>query len=244
MTTCLSSFSNLRYPGGFLGFGFSSASALSFGSDITRPFGHFALETVSKHTIGSEKERIASIKPLFSLNLTVSMPQLYHWGLCESSDLLPCIENDNFTVRRWTLCLPVELSEEETAWFTKWKHQLATIFLAVDRIDCWGESAIRQLLLQPKNVGVNEAYFHQEHVAQISEMYRMLTHLLEDFTTRPEELVMALALRQDAKDANLRYRDEVYGPLHRELKGIHNAMELARTGKGPYPLWIPVKANS
>jgi hypothetical protein len=154
-----------------------------------------------------------------------------------------CIENNHFTVSRWTLCLPVDLSEEETVWFTKWKHQQATSFLAVDRIDWWGESALRQFLLQPKNAGIKEAYFHQEYIAQIREMYRMLTHLLEDFATRPEESVMALALRQDAKEANLRYRDEVYGPLHTELKGICNAMERARAGRGPYPLWIPVRGE-
>lgn len=154
-----------------------------------------------------------------------------------------CIENNHFSVRCWTLCLPVDLSKEETIWFTKWKHQQATSSLAVGRIDWWGESTLRQLLLQPKNTGIKEAYFHQEHIAQIREMYRMLTHLLEDFATRPEESVMALALRQDAKEANLRYRDEVYGPLHTELKGLRNAIERARAGKGPYPLWIPVRGE-
>jgi hypothetical protein len=154
-----------------------------------------------------------------------------------------CIENSHFAVKRWTLCLPVDLNEEETAWFTKWKYHRATDFLVADRIDWWGESSFRQFLLQPKNIGIKEAYFHQEHVAQIREMYRMLTHLLEDFATRPEESVMALALRQDAKEANLRYRDEVYGPLHTELKGIRDGMERARAGSGPYPTWIPVRGE-
>ncbi len=151
-----------------------------------------------------------------------------------------CIENNNFTVKRWTLCLPVDLSEEETAWFSTWKHRQTTEFLEASQIDWWGESVLRQLLLQPKNSGIKEAYFHQEHVAQIREMYHMLTHLLEDFVTRPEESVMALALRQDAKDANLRYRDEVYGPLHTELKRIRDVLERAHGQTGPYPLRIPV----
>jgi hypothetical protein len=154
-----------------------------------------------------------------------------------------CLENDHFVVSRWTLCLPVDLNQEEIAWFTIWKHQQANTTLVAAHIDWWGESALRPLLLQPKNAGVKEAYFHQEHVAQIREMYRMLTHLLEDFATRPEESVMVLALRQDAEEANLRYRDEVYGPLHTELKGIREALERARAGKGPYPLWIPVKGE-
>ncbi len=154
-----------------------------------------------------------------------------------------CIENGNFTVKRWTLCLPIDLSEEETSWFTRWKHQQATDFLTADGIDWWGESTLRQLLLQPKNAGIKEAYFREEHVAQIREMYRMLTHLLEDFATRPEESVMTLALRQDARDANLRYRDEVYGPLHTELKRIRDTLERARDGRGPFPSWIPVRGE-
>src|ERR1700688_170936 len=40
------------------------------------PSGHFALETVSRQIMGSEKYRIASSKPLFSLSLSVSMDPL------------------------------------------------------------------------------------------------------------------------------------------------------------------------
>src|SRR5205809_2694001 len=51
------------------------------------PFGHLALETVSRHTIGSEKYCMAAFKPLLSLKLTVSMTQVYNRRLCESSNL-------------------------------------------------------------------------------------------------------------------------------------------------------------
>jgi hypothetical protein len=152
-----------------------------------------------------------------------------------------CIENNSFTVKRWTLCVPADLSEKETVWFTNWKHQQVTDFLTADRIDWWGESTLHQLLLQPKNAGIKEEYFHQEHLTQIRKMYRMLTHFLEDFATRPEESVMALALRQDAKDANLRYRDEVYGPLHTELKRIRDVLGRAHHRTGPYPQRILLK---
>src|SRR2546422_8254885 len=46
------------------------------------PLGHFALTTVSRQTIGSEKYRIASIKPLLLLSIALSMPQQYHRCLC------------------------------------------------------------------------------------------------------------------------------------------------------------------
>src|SRR6266851_2349823 len=31
-----------------------------------------------------------------------------------------CITNPDFTTNHWTLCLPVDLSIDETKWFTKW----------------------------------------------------------------------------------------------------------------------------
>src|SRR5467141_1913450 len=37
------------------------------------PLGHFTFATASRQIMGSEKYRIASIKPLLALNLTVSM---------------------------------------------------------------------------------------------------------------------------------------------------------------------------
>src|SRR5271168_3751585 len=37
------------------------------------PFGHLALETAFRQTMGSEKYRMASNNPLFSLNLTASI---------------------------------------------------------------------------------------------------------------------------------------------------------------------------
>src|SRR5271154_3154185 len=55
------------------------------------PLGHLAAETVSRHTMGSEKYRMASIKPLLELSVSVSMIQAYAESLCESSDLLPNI---------------------------------------------------------------------------------------------------------------------------------------------------------
>src|ERR1035437_4721628 len=53
------------------------------------PLGHFALDTASKQIIGSEKYRIASVKPLRLLRLTSSMNQYCHGKLCESSELFP-----------------------------------------------------------------------------------------------------------------------------------------------------------
>src|SRR5712692_8653022 len=58
------------------------------------PLGHFALDTVSRQTTGSEKYRITASKPLFFIDLTSSMAILCRKAICESSDMVanlpPC----------------------------------------------------------------------------------------------------------------------------------------------------------
>jgi len=151
-----------------------------------------------------------------------------------------CINNPNFQTRKWTLCLPIELSEEETTWFTHWKQQQATSTLPSERITWWGESDLMQLLLKSGNEGIKEHYFQEQHLTQIREMHGMLSRLLDEISSRPPEAMGAFALRQDSKEANLRYKEEVYMPLHTELRTLLVAFENAHASTGPYPEWITV----
>src|SRR5712692_9490982 len=52
------------------------------------PLGHFALDTASRQTMGSEKYRITASKPLFLNDLASSMAILCHKAMCESSDMV------------------------------------------------------------------------------------------------------------------------------------------------------------
>lgn len=43
---------------------------------------------------------------------------------------------------------------------------------------------------------------------------------------------------QYAKEANLKRKDDYYGPLHADLKALRERLEIARSGESSYPLWI------
>src|SRR5260370_41330002 len=127
----------------------------------------------------------------------------------------------------------IELSEEETSWFTHWKHEHATAMLPVEHIAWWGESDLMRLLLMPENKETREYYFQQQHFTQIREMHGMLKHLLDEIGTQPPEAMSAFALRQDFKKANLRYKEDVYIPQHTKIRILLVAFDNCHTPIGP-----------
>ncbi len=149
-----------------------------------------------------------------------------------------CLANRRFTTTQWTLCLPVDLSQDETVWFNNWKQEAATDTLTSDNIACWGETELEQLLYKPENRGIKEAFFKEEYLTQIREMHSMLRGLIDNFTLRLADSTQTFTVRQDAKEASLRYKDDVYAPLHAELKKLREYLDKARAGNGPYPHWI------
>jgi hypothetical protein len=61
------------------------------------------------------------------------------------------------------------------------------------------------------------------------------------FGTGLTVLVSTWSNRQQlAKDANLRRKTEVYGPLHAELQNLHEHLEAVRAGTKPYLQWVDV----
>jgi len=151
-----------------------------------------------------------------------------------------CVKNAQVNTKQWTLCLPIELSEEETAWFSRWKHEVATPTLPAERITWWGESNVMHLLLEPRNEGIKQHFFQEQHLIQLREMQGTLSHLLQEVQTWPGEAMQAFAFRQDSKEATSRYKHEVYLPLHTELRTLVSAFEEAHVGQRPFPQWIAV----
>lgn len=151
-----------------------------------------------------------------------------------------CLTTTTVSIRQWTLCLPLELSQEETAWFSRWKQEVATATLPAEHITWWGESDLMRLLLQPSNEKIKEHFFREEYVTQLRQMQGTLSQLVNELYTSPAEALNAFALRQDSKEAVLRYKEEIYQPLHTEIRAILVAFENARGAQGPYPHWIPV----
>lgn len=152
-----------------------------------------------------------------------------------------CRDNAQFGTREWILCIPLDLSQNEVAWFSQWSAKEAEALLPPARMDWWGETKLGHLLLQPTNTGIKEAFFPEEHLRRLSEIQETLTYLVDDLRTRPAQQDLAeLVLQQRTGNAWLRYKEDVYAPLHEEFAKIQEALERARHGRGPFPAWIPV----
>ncbi len=112
-----------------------------------------------------------------------------------------CRTNTQFTTKRWTLCLPVDLSVEETEWFSKWVQEQAQHEIDID----WrGATQLEGLLYHADNRGIKEAFFKEEYLTQIREMHGMLMNLIDDITTRLGETSgKAMKLHKDFRDERL-----------------------------------------
>jgi|GEM_PF-3366796 len=76
--------------------------------------------------------------------------------------------NPLFTMSKWVLCLPIDLSGPEKLWWDKWKAKK-------DReIELWDKLAIERMLLDEKNRGIKEAFFKEDHLDQIRETHRIV----------------------------------------------------------------------
>ncbi|MBF6612282.1 MAG: hypothetical protein IVW55_04060 [Chloroflexi bacterium] len=79
------------------------------------------------------------------------------------------MSNGNFTLAKWTLCIPINLSQEEQRWWDEWKAKQEPTGQV---IELWAAVDIVRLLMQSKNQGIKEAFFQQEHLAQIREVHQ------------------------------------------------------------------------
>jgi hypothetical protein len=86
-----------------------------------------------------------------------------------------CRDSTDFTLKRWTLCLPVDLSVEERQWFESWRESQKASGVVID--DPWGASVLEGLLRQDKNKGLRDDYFKEEFVAQIGDMHGIVQRL-------------------------------------------------------------------
>lgn len=110
-----------------------------------------------------------------------------------------CRDSTQFKVRRWTLCLPVDLSLEENKWFDDWRRKQAASGIVIE--DPWGALKLEGLLYQEKNRGLKEAFFKEEHLTQIREIHSLLQRLVPDIATR---LKLDLLSGQQESDAQVR----------------------------------------
>jgi hypothetical protein len=88
-----------------------------------------------------------------------------------------CRDSKRFKVKKWTLCLPVDLSIEERTWFEQWRQKQAADGIEIE--NPWGATKLEGLLYQEKNRGLKESLFKEEYLTQIREMHGMMKSLVE-----------------------------------------------------------------
>lgn len=96
-------------------------------------------------------------------------------------DSFDCIhESAEFTARSWTLCLPVDMTIEETRWFEKWTTKQTDIEIRKP----WDGTKLTALLLAAKNRGIKEAFFKEEYLTQIRETHATVERLAREVDER------------------------------------------------------------
>ena len=137
-----------------------------------------------------------------------------------------CLANTHFRTVKWTLCLPLDLSLDETTWFENWKHTVARDSLTSDNIDYWGETELSELLFKSENRGIKEAFFKEEYLTQVREMHEMLINLLHDITTRVEESVHEAVRQQRTSLSAFQTVEEFYQPFLNSDHLFHHTLPL------------------
>ena len=84
-------------------------------------------------------------------------------------------DSNKFNVKSWTLCLPVDMSLEETEWFEGWKTK--QVDSAIEIRQPWGALHIENLLLQEKNRTIRETFFREENTVLLREQFDILNEL-------------------------------------------------------------------
>jgi hypothetical protein len=144
-----------------------------------------------------------------------------------------CRESTDFTLKRWTLCLPVDLSVPERQWFEGWRETQKASGVIID--DPWGASILEGLLRKDKNKGLRDDYFKEEFVVQIGDMHGIVQQLAGrvDEVLRERE-----AAQTQTKQAEILNRQaEELARFVQSLRDFY----LARLGKAARDMGFPSK---
>ena len=124
-----------------------------------------------------------------------------------------CMRSKKFTVKKWTLCLPIEMSSDEITWFESWKTRQGARAALIQGI--WSAEKLEKLLYEDKNRGIKEAFFKEEHLKQIRELHDVLPKLVMSIERRlfseeagREEARKLDTLKQEAENLD-RYMRQV-----------------------------------
>lgn len=93
-------------------------------------------------------------------------------------------DSKKFKVKSWTLCLPIDMSTDETRWFEGWAKSQADT--GIDIRKPWGAMRLEGLLLQDKNRAIRQAFFREENTELLRTQASHLEKILHELTERGE----------------------------------------------------------
>ena len=91
-------------------------------------------------------------------------------------------DSKKFKVKSWTLCLPIDLSINETEWFEGWSAKQANSGIEIRKP--WGSLHIEGLLLQEKNRTIRESFFREENTGLLRAQVGHLENILAELKQR------------------------------------------------------------
>jgi len=83
-------------------------------------------------------------------------------------------------VKSWTLCLPIDMSAEETHWFEGWAKSQAGTGINIRKP--WGGLHVEGLLLQDENRAIRQAFFREENTELLRAQAGHLEKILHELT--------------------------------------------------------------
>ncbi|MGG0078949.1 hypothetical protein ABEX67_22825 [Bacillus wiedmannii] len=84
-------------------------------------------------------------------------------------------DNESFQLKKWILCIPINMSGKEEEWFSNWKQEIEEQYEI--EIDYYGEDFYIQELLKAENSGVRDEYFKSQHRAILYRIEEALNKL-------------------------------------------------------------------
>ena len=89
-----------------------------------------------------------------------------------------------FKVKSWTLCIPIDMSIDETVWFENWVANQKDSNIEI--LTPWNALHIEGLLLQEKNRLIREAFFREENTELLRKQDSHLENILTELKQRSD----------------------------------------------------------
>lgn len=91
-------------------------------------------------------------------------------------------DSKKFKVKSWTLCLPIDMSADETEWFEDWTKTQSSTGIVINKP--WGALHIEGLLLLDKNQGIRHSFFREENPELLRAQAASLEKILHELVKR------------------------------------------------------------